>query len=59
MLFIGEYLKRACVHWRKVAIVSDQEGVRKITDVAGHFVPGEYKGFPIADLDQAIEWAAT
>jgi len=46
------------IHWRKVAIVSDSENVRQFTNTAGHFVPGEYKGFPLADLDKAVQWAA-
>jgi len=46
------------LHWRKVAIVSDSEGVRSFTNAAGHCVPGEYKGFPIADLETAVEWVA-
>jgi hypothetical protein len=44
-------------HWHRVAIVSDEENIRKFTDTAGHFVPGEYKGFPMSELNQAITWA--
>jgi hypothetical protein len=46
-------------HWHRVAIVSDEERIRKFTDTAGTFVPGEYKGFPLSELNQAINWAAS
>ncbi len=46
------------LNWRRVAIVSDDEKIRKFTDTAGHFVPGDYKGFTIAQLNEAIQWAA-
>ncbi|HTJ14240.1 MAG TPA: STAS/SEC14 domain-containing protein [Dinghuibacter sp.] len=44
--------------WHRVAIVSDQEGVRNFTNTVGHFVPGEYKGFHTKDLTEAIAWAS-
>ena len=44
--------------WHKVAIVSDLEAVRKFTDTVGHLLPGEFKGFTLAHVDEAIEWAA-
>ena len=44
--------------WRRVAIVSDVESVRKFTDTIGHFLPGEYKGFTIFELNNALIWAA-
>lgn len=44
--------------WHRVAIVSDQEGIRNFTNTVGHFVPGEYKGFPNNSLAEAITWAA-
>ena len=46
-------------HWHRVAIVSDEERIRKFTDTAGNFVPGEYKGFSMSELNQAINWAAS
>jgi hypothetical protein len=44
--------------WRRVAIVSDVEKIRQFTDKAGHFAPGEYKGFRSSELNDAILWAA-
>jgi hypothetical protein len=43
--------------WRRVAIVSDVEKIRHFTGKAGKWVPGEYKGFPVAELKEAIAWA--
>jgi hypothetical protein len=49
-------LKEAA-RWRRVAIVSDVEKIRHFTDKAGKWVPGEYRGFPLAELKEAITWA--
>lgn len=43
--------------WRRVAIVSDDEKIRNFTDKAGHFVPGEYRGFMAGQLQEAVQWA--
>ena len=43
--------------WRRVAIVSDVEKIRHFTDQAGHFAPGEYRGFKMSELNDAISWA--
>lgn len=45
--------------WHKVAIISDVETVRRFTDTISHLLPGEYKGFLSAQLDEAVRWAAT
>jgi hypothetical protein len=45
--------------WRKVAIISDVEKIRNFTDGISFLLPGEYKGFPVAQLNDAIRWAAT
>ncbi len=45
-------------HWEKIAIISNQDAVKKITDVFGHLVPGEYKGFKIAELEAAKKWVS-
>lgn len=44
--------------WKRVAIVSRQEAIRKITDIFGHLVPGEYKGFKTEDLEEARTWVS-
>jgi len=45
--------------WRKIAIISDVEKIRNFTDNISFLLPGEYKGFPVAQLEDAIRWAAT
>ena len=50
-------LKEAA-QWRRVAIVSDVEKIRHFTDKASKWIPGEYRGFPVAELKEAVAWAA-
>lgn len=42
--------------WEKMAIVTDQKAVRTFTDLFSYVSPGAAKGYPIAELDQAIAW---
>ncbi|MEP6615406.1 MAG: STAS/SEC14 domain-containing protein [Ginsengibacter sp.] len=42
--------------WHRVAIVSDQKMVKTITDIFGHLVPGEYKGFVKEETEAAKKW---
>ncbi len=44
--------------WNRVAIVTDQKGVQKFTDFFSNFVPGQYKGFPVSELEIAKQWVA-
>ncbi len=44
--------------WQKIAIVSNQNTVKKITDMLGHLVPGKAKGFKLEDLETAKKWVA-
>lgn len=45
-------------HWHKVAIVSEQSAIKKITDIFGHLVPGKYKGFMLTEIEEAKKWVA-
>ncbi|HUS03490.1 MAG TPA: STAS/SEC14 domain-containing protein [Chitinophagaceae bacterium] len=45
-------------HWHKVAIVSHSDTIKKITNIFGHLVPGEYKGFKTEELEAARTWVA-
>lgn len=47
------------MHWHRVAIVSNRDVIKKITDIFGHLVPGEYKGFKTEDLEEAKKWVAS
>lgn len=46
------------LQWKKIAIVSDQPMVNKVTDIAGVVMPGEVKAFTIKELVVAKEWLA-
>ncbi|HEY6900433.1 MAG TPA: STAS/SEC14 domain-containing protein, partial [Puia sp.] len=45
--------------WHKVAIVSEKERIRQFTDTISFLLPGEYRGFPVQQLEEAIRWAST
>jgi len=44
--------------WKRAALVSDYEWVQHIVTFFGWMVPGEAKRFALAELDDAIAWAA-
>ena len=44
--------------WEKVAMVSDQDGVRTFIDMFSLLVPGEYRGFAMNELQDAIAWVS-
>ena len=46
-------------NWHKIAIVSDQKIVQIITDAVSLIMPGECKGFPLADLQLAKLWVSS
>ena len=45
--------------WKKMAIVSDQKGVEKITDILSPIMPGESKGFALDELEAAKAWVSS
>jgi hypothetical protein len=44
--------------WDRVALVSDLDWVRHLTSLVGWMMPGEFKRFDLAELPEAIAWAA-
>jgi len=42
--------------WKKIAIVTDEKGAEKITDMISAIIPGSSKGFRLAELDAAKKW---
>ena len=44
--------------WTKIAVVTDQEGVQKFTDVFSKLTPGEARGYSLAELDEAKRWVS-
>ena len=45
-------------HWHKIAIISHQGTIKKITNFLGPLIPGETKGFKTDELLNAIQWIA-
>ncbi|PZR23989.1 MAG: STAS/SEC14 domain-containing protein [Citrobacter freundii] len=45
--------------WRRAAIITDSDGVKKFTDLFSIVVPGEFKGFKPDQLNEAINWVAS
>jgi len=44
--------------WKRIALVTDIEWMRRLTDLFGWMTPGETKTFPLTQLDEAAAWAA-
>jgi len=45
--------------WKRIALVTDIEWMRQLTGLFGWMTPGETKSFPLAQRDEAIQWAAS
>jgi hypothetical protein len=45
--------------WEKIAVVTDKDWIRHSVDVFGYLIPGEVKGFTIAEEDAARSWIGT
>jgi len=46
------------LHWERVALVTDVEWVRHLTAAFGWMVPGKFRTFAVADLEDAKAWTA-
>jgi hypothetical protein len=44
--------------WRKIAIVTDEKGIEKFTNIFSAIIPGSSKGFSLAELEQAKQWVS-
>lgn len=44
--------------WKKVAIVTDEKGLEKFTDVFSAVIPGKTKGFALTQLAEAEQWVS-
>ncbi|MFN8308349.1 MAG: STAS/SEC14 domain-containing protein [Chitinophagales bacterium] len=44
--------------WNRSAIVSESAAIRKFTDIFSAFVPGEFRGFPHSEMQQAIAFVS-
>jgi hypothetical protein len=45
--------------WKKAAIVSDQKGIEKFTNVFSTLIPGKAKGFTLAEVEEAKRWVSS
>ena len=46
-------------HWKKIAIVTDQAAVEKITSAFSFMIPGKTRGFSSDQLETAKQWVAS
>ena len=44
--------------WKKIAIVTNQAAVKNFADAFNYVSPGQAKGFPLNDLDEAMIWVS-
>ncbi|HEY2648734.1 MAG TPA: STAS/SEC14 domain-containing protein [Puia sp.] len=44
--------------WKKMAIVSDQKAVEKMSTYISPVLPGKTRGFSLQEIDQAKTWVA-
>jgi hypothetical protein len=44
--------------WERTALVSDHDWVQHLATAFGWMMPGKFRRFPLADLSDAIAWAA-
>jgi len=42
--------------WNKVAVVTDQDGVREFSHLFKYILPGKFAGYRLEDLDEAVKW---
>ncbi|MDQ2718627.1 MAG: STAS/SEC14 domain-containing protein [Bacteroidota bacterium] len=44
--------------WKRIAIVSEQKGIKDFTNFFGKLIPGKTKGFMMQDLEDAKRWVS-
>lgn len=42
--------------FKRVALVTDSEMVKKVTSFGAHFIPGEYRTYKLAEEASAVNW---
>lgn len=61
---IGAWLQDALLginnltKWNRASIISDSEAVDNFTTVFSKIMPGEFKVFPKAEYDMAVDWTS-
>ena len=44
--------------WGKVAVVTDRKDVHGFSDLFKYIIPGQYRSFPLEEIDKALQWVA-
>jgi hypothetical protein len=44
------------MRWNRLAIVTDQKGVKEFSHLFKYIIPGQYKGYSLEQLDEAVKW---
>lgn len=44
--------------WHRIAVVTDEKKLRKVTKIFGWLAPGEAKLFRVSELEKAADWAS-
>jgi hypothetical protein len=52
----AKLIGRPLSHWDRAALVTDRDVLIGIAVAFGGLVPGQFRAFPLAQLDDAIEW---
>ena len=45
--------------WKKIAIVTDEKGIEKFSNIFSAVIPGSSRGFPLKELEQAKQWVSS
>jgi len=44
--------------WNKLAVVTDREGIREFSLLFKYIIPGQYKGYKLDQLYEAVKWVS-
>lgn len=44
--------------WNRAAIITDSEGIQDFTAIFSKVMPGEFRGFPKSEYENAIDWVS-
>lgn len=44
--------------WNRAAIITDSEGIQDFTAIFSKVMPGEFRGFPKSQYENALDWVS-
>jgi hypothetical protein len=44
--------------WNKIAVVSDQQSLRGYSHLFKYVIPGKFRNFSLAKMDEAVIWVS-